>query len=108
MKRIDDTVVTINTINKLVNSINVQTTDISELMKGQHTINEKVNSDADVIKQKSDHVKSAMKEQKLALDEIVKTISNINESTQNTVQAAETLLINSREVEGMAAELIKG
>lgn len=107
MKRIDDTVGTINTINKLVNSINAQTDDISEAMKGQHTINEKVTGEAEVIKQKSNLVQTAMKEQKLALDEIVKAISNINAATQNIMQSSEKLVRNSKEVEGMAAGLVK-
>jgi methyl-accepting chemotaxis protein len=107
MKRIDDTVETIGSITKLVNSINDQTRDISEQMKTQHDINMKVNHDASVIKDKSDIVKVAIQEQKHALAEITRAISGINETTQKTVESADTLFRSAKEVDGMASELVK-
>jgi methyl-accepting chemotaxis protein len=107
MKRIDDTVATIGSITKLVNSINAQTSDISEQMKTQHDINGKVNRDAGIIKQKSDIVKVAIQEQKQALAEIVKAIAGINESTQKTVESADAMFRSAKEADSMAAELVK-
>jgi methyl-accepting chemotaxis protein len=107
MKRIDDTVETIGSITKLVNSINAQTSDISGQMKMQHEINMEVNKDASVIKEKSDVVKVAIQEQKQALAEIVKAIAGINEATQKTVESADNLFRSAKEVDAMAAELVK-
>jgi methyl-accepting chemotaxis protein len=107
MKRIDDTVATIGSITKLVNSINAQTSDISEQMKSQDDINGKVNRDAGIIKQKSDIVKVAIQEQKHALAEIVRAIAGINESTQKTVESADAMFRSAKEADSMAAELVK-
>ena len=107
MKRIDDTVETIGSITKLVNSINDQASDISEQMKTQHEINMKVNEEAIVIREKSDIVKVAIQEQKHALAEITRAISGINETTQKTVESADTLFRSAKEIDGMASELVK-
>jgi methyl-accepting chemotaxis protein len=107
MKRIDDTVETIGSITKLVNSINDQARDISEQMKSQHEINMKVNEEASIIKQKSDIVKVAIQEQKQALNEITRAIAGINETTQKTVESADTLFRSAKEIDRMAAELVK-
>ena len=108
MKKIDETVMTMKNITKLVNSINTKTGDISMQMKTQHELNGLVNNEAKTIKDKSDVVKVAMSEQQNALNEIVKTIAHISEATEKTVEAAEILFKKSSEVEAMAAGLVKG
>ncbi len=107
MKKIDVTVKSIGDITRLVTSINVQTGDISGQMKSQNELNAIVNNEAKKIREKSEAVKISMDEQKNAITEISKTVTHISEATQVNVQSAETLFSKAREVDSMAAELVK-
>jgi methyl-accepting chemotaxis protein len=106
MNKVDGAVATIGTITGLVGTIKNETDEVSAQVRAQEEINYKVNGEVEMLKEKSEVVKTAMTEQKYALNEIARSIANINEFTQNTVQAAELLVHKAREVDDMAAELV--
>jgi len=107
MEKVDDAVSTISTITGLVNTIKNETNEVSAQVRIQHDINGEVNREVAVLKGKSDIVKIAMEEQKLGLGEITHAIANINQFTQSTVDFAEHLFDNAREVDVMAGNLVK-
>ncbi|HRZ29015.1 MAG TPA: methyl-accepting chemotaxis protein [Spirochaetota bacterium] len=107
MNKVDDTASTISTITGLVNTIKKETDEVSAQVRIQHDINGEVNRQVDVLKAKSDIVKAAIEEQKLGLGEITKSISNINQFTQSTVDSTESLFNDAREVDNMAGGLVK-
>jgi methyl-accepting chemotaxis protein len=107
MDKVDAAVATIGGITGLVDTIKNETEDVSAQVKSQHEINTEVNREVEILKERSDVVKTAMKEQKYALGEITRTITDISQFTQSTVQSAELLFNESREVDGMAGGLLK-
>nr|HPO44578.1 hypothetical protein [Spirochaetota bacterium] len=69
--------------------------------------NEKVNIEADTVRGRSEEITNATGEQKIAITEIVKSISSINELTQAIASGSEEMSGNSEEMAGMA-ETLKG
>ncbi len=107
MIRIDETASTIGGISGLVESINASLKEMSDQIRNEEDINTMVNNQGVIIRKKSEMVKSAMTEQKNAIEEIVKTITVINQSVTNTVDAAADLSRNAGEAEQMASALLE-
>lgn len=107
MIRIDETALTIGGISGLVESITASLKEISERIRNEENINATVNRQGEIIREKSEMVTQAMTEQKSAIDEIVKTITVINQSVTSTVDAAADLSRNAAEAERMAAALLE-
>jgi len=106
MTNVDNAVDTIGGITGLVNTIKTETDGVSAHVRSQHEINTEVNREVDLLKEKSEIVKTAMQEQKNAMGEITRAITNISQFTQGTVQAAERLFIEAKEVDKMAGGLV--
>ncbi len=64
-----------------------------------------MNRDAEVVKGRSDEIANATGEQKIAITEIVRSISSINELTQAIASGSEEMSGNSEEMAGMAETL---
>ncbi|HNW29313.1 MAG TPA: methyl-accepting chemotaxis protein [Spirochaetota bacterium] len=69
----------ISDIEKIVNKITV----ISQNMSQQTLANQTVNENAEKVKTRSEQITNAMNEQKLAIEEISKTVGSINELSQH-------------------------
>jgi methyl-accepting chemotaxis protein len=97
-----DTVQTINSIIHGVSLINDMMGKITQSMTKQIEVNNEVNREVNAILERSDEMKTATDEQKIAFDEIVQSISNINLITQSNASSAEELASGSEEIAGNA------
>ncbi len=86
----------IASIMKDVEGIGTKVSIISSHMDRQLASNENVNSNADLVRIKSEEIANAMSEQKNAIEEISKTIANINELAQNNTLKIEEMSDTSR------------
>jgi methyl-accepting chemotaxis protein len=100
-----DVVTTISKIIDGVNSINTMIDEISGQMSHQQNLNSQVNSEAEHAINRSDEMKMATEEQKIAVTEITKSISNVTELTQLNSEGAERLFDHASNVRGMAENL---
>jgi methyl-accepting chemotaxis protein len=97
-----------NEIEKGLMSIGNSTETLSRIIQGVNTINEiigkidsfmqklidtniLVNSEADLLKIKSEEIRDATREEKTAIAEVVKSITNISELTQTVAAGAEEI-----------------
>jgi methyl-accepting chemotaxis protein len=96
---------TISAIIQGINEIAATIERINSFMKSQVDSNTEVNREVDLVKIKSDEIRVATGEQKLAVEEISKSISNINQSTQSNAAGAEEMSGTSESVASMAQEL---
>jgi len=106
IKKIDDTVMTMNNITGLVDLIDKRTAEIFMQVTTQNQLNVTVNNEAGSILKKSEIVKISMIEQQNALSEITRTVAYISDSTDITAQAAENLHAKAREVDTIASGLL--
>ncbi len=105
MTTVEETVETIMRIIEGVSAIGSEVAVISEQMESQREINSQVTSEAGKVMSMSDEIRATMEEQKVSMDEIVKSVANVNQITQAYAEGAERLLRNSKEVQEMAANL---
>jgi len=103
---VDTTVATmseiINSIRNVIQEINA----ISVKTKTQQEINLAVNTESENLQVKSDQIKDMMGMQQVTLNEIVKSISSINEITQTYVDGSHKLYSDAEKV-GKLAEMLK-
>ncbi len=104
---IDNTVEKISLILEGVTTIGIMMDELSKHMTDQFGKNTMVNMEADVVKDRSDEIRKSTVEQQTAVDEIVKSISNINQLTQTNAEGAEEMSIQSRQMAATAISLKK-
>ncbi len=78
---------------------------INEAMAAQGDVNMRANQEMQVIKTRSDEIKNSSGEQKIATEEIVRSISDITNLTQTTASGAEEMTANTEEIAAMAEKL---
>jgi methyl-accepting chemotaxis protein len=105
MQNVESVVNMINTIVTGVTTISEQMNSIYQIMNDQLNRNELVTKDAKAVQTLSEQIKSATDEQKTAFEEIVKSITVINQLTQSNADGSEAISINSENVKEMAEEL---
>jgi len=101
---------TVSSIRNIINGVNVINSTFGEInagMKNQKQRGEEVSSDAESVRNLSEEINSATQEQKTAVDEIVKSIYNINELTQSYAESATRLSDNADNFESMAMNMKK-
>lgn len=103
--RVNDAVATITEIIEGFESISMVMNVIASFMNDQIETNTMVNGEVERVKQNSDIIKVAAQEQRTASTEIVKSISLINELTQNNTEGSEKLAQNARTVAARATAL---
>jgi len=103
---VGDAVKTISKIIDGVNSINTMIDEISNQMAHQQSLNSQVNSEAENAINRSDEMKMATEEQKIAVTEIALSISSVNELTQSNSEGAEKLFAHARHVREQAEHLM--
>ncbi len=105
MKTVQDTVDSISEIVEGVTSISSMIDEIFEHMKEQKEINDDVNNVVDNIKNRSNELKNSVGEQTIAVNEILKTIEEINRITQSNSDGAEQMLGYTDNLTGLAQKL---
>ncbi len=96
---------TVGTISKIINGVttmNTKINEIAEYMLEQVNINKGVNEHAVTVKVRSSEIKSSSTEQKIAADEIVKSIVSVNEVMQKNSDVLTSLKSLSEDVSQMA------
>ena len=106
ISNVDNTVSGMKSIIEGVNSIAEMMNIIFESMQKQLKTNEIVNKDANEVKIRSDEIRNATGEQKIAVEEIVKSVTNISDLTQSGATGAEEMAGTSEEMTSMA-DLLK-
>ncbi|MCU0820995.1 MAG: methyl-accepting chemotaxis protein, partial [Spirochaetes bacterium] len=104
---IDNTVEKISLILEGVTTIGIMMDELSKHMNDQFEKNMTVNMEADVVKDRSDEIRRSTAEQQTAVNEIVKSISIINELTQSNAEGAEQMSNQSKQMAGTAVSLKK-
>ncbi len=96
---------TVGTISRIINGValmNEKINEIANAMAAQDGINREVNEKAVAVKERASEIKSASQEQKIALDEIVKSIASVNEITQENSEILAGLKKLAEDVSRMA------
>jgi methyl-accepting chemotaxis protein len=98
----------VRTIDAIINGvtrIRAMIEDVNTGMGGQLETNSRVNDEVSRVKERSEQIFNAASEQKLAIDEIVRSISIINELTQSNAAGAVEMAENSERVASLAGGL---
>jgi methyl-accepting chemotaxis protein len=78
---------------------------LTENIKHQEAIKDSVTSEGDSAQERSDQIRVATDEQKRAMEEIVQSITRINELTQSIAAGTEQMTANLKGIERMAETL---
>ncbi|OHD66306.1 MAG: hypothetical protein A2176_07415 [Spirochaetes bacterium RBG_13_51_14] len=105
MANINETVTTIMQIIQGVSTISIEIGEVWEHMEKQKEINRKVNEEADSVQNLSDEMQKSIESQKYSMNEIVKSITNLNEITQIYSDGAQKLSAKSRDLDIMVRKL---
>ena len=105
LRNVNDTVENTRIIIKGVSSIRDMIAAVYENMKMQLDTNRVVTKMADEVKDSASEIKISTEEQKNAVIEIVKSITNINELTQANASGSQEMSANSQTVSHTAEEL---
>ncbi len=81
---------------------------LTENIKHQEAIKDTVSSEGDAAQGRSDQIRIATDEQKRAMEEIVRSITRINELTQSIAAGTEEMTANLKGIEQMAETLKEG
>lgn len=106
-KIIQDTIQIIHKVISGVNSFHSMAETLELQVKMQKSINKVANDELNSLNQMTSLIRSAMQEQKLAIEEVAKTIYGINEITQSTAAGVEELNATSEEIAATAESLKK-
>ncbi len=88
-----------------IGEITLKMNSIFDYVQNQVDLNVEVNRHVDTVKLKSEEIRVGIEEQKRAFNEILKSIGEINESTQVTVSEADKIADNSRHISEMSENL---
>ncbi len=102
---VEESVTMIGSIIQGIESVAGAMDDISGYMNRQIESNEMVNKEADIVKERSEEIRVATEQQKTAVNEIVRSISNINDLTQSIASGSEEMTGNIEELVAMAENL---
>jgi len=97
--------VTVENISKIISgvtTINEMLGTVFNYMEIQTKTNNNVNIESEKVKEKADKIRISTEEHKIAIQEIVKSVSNINESTLGSATGAEQMATKSADLLKMA------
>ncbi|OHD70818.1 MAG: hypothetical protein A2W19_07810 [Spirochaetes bacterium RBG_16_49_21] len=98
VKVISDIIEGVESISRMMNLI-------YQNMVEQLATNETVNEEAEKVKGRSNEIRTATEEQKIAAEEIVKSVTNINDMTQRHATGSEEAAANAEVLSGIASDL---
>ncbi len=102
LHNVQDTVETIAAIIDGFNLISRMMKEISDTMEAELNTKETVVDEMDSVRERADAIENATHEQMVASDEIVKSVSIINETTQHIAARAEELAANTENMRNEA------
>jgi len=102
---VEDTTSKIKYIIDGVNSISDIMGNIQKFMQERVDESAKVSSDVESVREKSEQIRTATSEQKIGIEEIVKSMSTISESTQQNADGSQEMAKNSDSILDMAEKL---
>ncbi len=105
-KIIQDTIQIIHKVIEGVNSFQSMAETLELQVKMQKSINSIANEEVNSLNQMTSLIRTAMQEQKIAIEEVAKTIYGINEITQSTAAGVEELNASSQGIAN-TADLLK-
>ncbi|HRG75296.1 MAG TPA: methyl-accepting chemotaxis protein [Leptospiraceae bacterium] len=105
-KIIQDTILIIHKVIEGVNSFQSMAETLELQVKMQKSINSIANEEVNSLNQMTSLIRTAMQEQKIAIEEVAKTIYGINEITQSTAAGVEELNASSQGIAD-TADLLK-
>lgn len=105
MTYIGNTTRNIGSIIEGVTTITSRMGALTENIKHQVTIKDSVSSEGDAAQERSDQIRIATDEQKRAMEEIVKSITRINDLTQSIAAGTEQMTASLKGIEQMAETL---
>ncbi|TGL71872.1 methyl-accepting chemotaxis protein [Leptospira kmetyi] len=105
IQNITDTVKVISGIISGISEINRQMKVVNQFMENQLSKNDQMNLTAKEVKGRSDVIQVAVREQKIAIEEISRTITTINELNQSSAASSEELSSSSIGLAKLAEEL---
>lgn len=106
MTNVEATVTTIMKIIEGVSAISAEIGEISQQMENQKGINSKVIGEAGMVMDMSDEIKHSVGDQKSSMNEIVRSITSLNEITQHYSDGARKLSESSRDLDRMVQDLL--
>jgi methyl-accepting chemotaxis protein len=104
---IDATTSTIKSVTEGIALIADRVRSISSAMARQTKIYEEVQTQAKSVKNRSDEISNSMEEQKIAVREVMQSISSINDVTQENAAGAEQMASSTENVSALAERLWK-
>lgn len=102
---IDMTTATIQDVTDGITAMAEKIQGISTSMSRQLNVYQDVRSQADIVRTRSEEITNSVDEQKIAMKEIMMSVSNINELTQSNAAGAEQMASNSENVATMSKKL---
>lgn len=105
MVSISETTNTMMSIIEGINRISMMMEEIAHYMSNQKSISSSVHENANLVQNRAGEITYSTEEQKKAMDEIVKSISHINELTQANASGAEEISGSSENLAAMAETL---
>lgn len=105
IQNITDTVKVISGIIQGISEINHQMKVVNRFMEDQLSKNDQMNLAAKEVKGRADAIQAAVREQKIAIEEISKRITTINELNQSSAASSEELSSSSVNLAKLAEEL---
>ncbi len=95
----------ITSVIEAVNSIAGGMRRVYEYVQRQEQVNQSVNRQSENVRMKTSEISSAIEEEKLALGEIVKSISEINDATQLMAIESDKISGDSGRISGLSSDL---
>ncbi len=105
MSNMNDTVSSISSIIEGVNEIRSMVDQIDKDMKSQSSSNDKLSQEANDAKNRSDEINAAAGEQMNAIQEVVSTITTINETAQQNTTEADEIAQFIKNIASMSGDL---
>ncbi|XDD48959.1 methyl-accepting chemotaxis protein [Leptospira sp. WS92.C1] len=105
IQNITNTVTVISGIIQGISEINSQMKIVNQFMEDQLSKNDQMNLTAKEVKGRSDVIQVAVREQKIAIEEISRTITTINELNQSSAASSEELSSSSIGLARLAEDL---
>ncbi|TGK25725.1 methyl-accepting chemotaxis protein [Leptospira yasudae] len=105
IQNITDTVTVISGIIAGISEINSQMKVVNQFMEHQLSKNDQMNFTAKEVKDRSDVIQGAVREQKIAIEEISRTITTINDLNQSSAASSEELSSSSIGLAKLAEDL---
>lgn len=105
METVEETVSTIVRIIEGVNSIGSEMSRVGTQIKSQQQINRQVNSEAGKVMGMEEDIHKAIEEQRLSMNEVVKSVSLLSQITQTYAIGAERLFQNAKNVQSLSEKL---